>query len=167
MLKPLNYLSVQRWWGCVKSCDKWFLVGLSFLLITRLAAIFLYSDLGPYADEDNYALRGTSFLRMLFTAPPELHEHYLKEFYYEGYWAPLYSLIIGPFHILGEETAVRIFLVVCDIFAGILFYRLALRVISKNAASVALFLYAINPFLWVASFSILSEGVPARVHKTC
>jgi len=161
-LKNHVFLAFNFWWqrfALQAKSSPIFFYGLGLLIITRLVAMYLFFDLGPYADEDNYVSRGVAFLDMISPQNGKSSSDYLDAFYYNGYWPPLYSIILGPIYKLFGYGGVRIFLILADIVTGILFYLVAKRLLTNTASLIALYLYALNPFLWVASFSILSEGL--------
>ncbi len=149
-----SILFIQR-----KSYDKWFLIGLVCLLVTRFAAIFLYSNLGPYADEDNYVSRGIHFWQMWLSDSAEQKSLHFEQFYYYGYWPPAFSIIIYPAYLIDGYSGVRVFLVLVDIISALLIYKTIKNIATNKAANIGLILYALNPFILVSAYSILSEGL--------
>jgi 4-amino-4-deoxy-L-arabinose transferase-like glycosyltransferase len=138
--------------------NKILFIGLLLLLITRLLMALHTMHLGPYADEDNYISRGIAFLNLFTSTDETLSASYIDKFYYNGYWPPLYSILLSPIYALGEYGGVRGFLAIFDIATAIGFYCLAARLLPKPAAIVSFYLYIFNPFILTASISILSEG---------
>lgn len=138
--------------------NKILFIGLLLLLISRLLMALHTMHLGPYADEDNYISRGIAFLNLFTSTDENLTASYIDKFYYNGYWPPLYSILLSPIYALGEYGGVRGFLAIFDVATAISFYCLAARLLPKPAALVSFYLYIFNPFILTASISILSEG---------
>lgn len=154
----MNNILLSKIKVIICNCSNTFLVGLIILVVTRILLSIYIFHLGPYADEDSYADRAYSFLK-LFNPYRVDWNVYLERFYFHGYWPPLFSILIAPFYKLGGYPLTRCFLIVVDVAAALIFYNLVRRISNERAALISFFLYIFNPFLITASYSILSEGV--------
>lgn len=131
------------------------------LVLTRVWFTLLLGRMGPYGDEDNYVSRGVAFwemVKLFFTGQP-ISEAVMDRFYYEGYWPPLFSIIIGPIHTLGSYPLTRLFLSGVDIATALVLWRIAERLLGQKGASIATLIYALNPFFLSAGFAVFAEGM--------
>lgn len=131
------------------------------LVLTRVWFTLLLGRMGPYGDEDNYVARGVAFwemLKLFFTGQP-ISEAVVDRFYYEGYWPPLFSILIGPIQNFGGYPLTRMFLSGIDIATALVLWRIAERLIGQKGASIATLIYALNPFFLSSGHAVLAEGM--------